>query len=100
MLILFSLSPSSTTKKQQNIFSNLGLTQGATIQLDLAPPADGSPRQRVAVRPRTSSSSNASGGAVEPELLPLYSNGDPIAGAVSRRIRRRTRRRSISWNVS
>lgn len=71
--------------KKQNIFNNLGLTQGATIQLDLAPPADGSPRLKVAVRPRSSSSSSSSTGAsgnVEPELLPLYSNGDPIAGEV------------------
>jgi len=68
----------------------MGLTQGATIQLDLNPPSDGSPRQKVAVRPRSSSSSsssssggvNGSGNNVEPELLPLYSNGDPIAGEV------------------
>lgn len=71
---------------EQNIFNNLGLTQGATIQLDLAPPADGSPRKKVAVRPRTSSSSSSGMGNsnVEPELLPLYSNGDPIAGEVRR----------------
>ena len=84
--------PPDLQKKSQNIFNNLGLTQGATIQLDLAPPADGSPRLKVAVRPRSSSSSSSSSGAsggsnnVEPELLPLYSNGDPIAGEVSGRV--------------
>ena len=98
ILMLLSLSsslpapPPDLQKKSQNIFNNLGLTQGATIQLDLAPPADGSPRLKVAVRPRSSSSSSSSSGAsggsnnVEPELLPLYSNGDPIAGEVSGRV--------------
>ena len=91
-----SLTPTSFLSfllkfKKQNIFNNLGLTQGATIQLDLAPPSDGSPRLKVAVRPRGSSSSSSSssgasgGGNVEPELLPLYSNGDPIAGEVRER---------------
>ena len=84
----FLLSP---LNQQQNIFNNLGLTQGATIQLDLAPPADGGPRQKVAVRPRSSSSSSGinNSGNVEPELLPLYSNGDPIAGEVRERCRER-----------
>ena len=81
--------PLPLSNKTQNIFNNLGLTQGATIQLDLTAPADGAARQKVAVRPRSSSSfelelrrRRGSGNGVEPELLPLYSNGDPIAGEV------------------
>jgi vacuolar protein sorting-associated protein 26 len=57
----------------QNLLNNLGLAPPVTLTLDLKPPPGGGPRATALARPR---------GGGDPEPVPLFCDGDTVAGEV------------------
>ena len=88
----FTPSPAPPPLPQNNLLNNLGLAPPLTLTLDLRPPPDGRVRPTALLRPR---------GGGEPEPVPLFVDGDTIAGEVCvwKRERERGREREEKGNV-